>query len=644
VLGGAHVCVRRLLAAPREPEMARDRRGGRPLPAQRVRGASVQQPAAREARLLVGQHAQLVVREVVLGRALADQATAHQLLDRVDGLLVVAAADGARRVDVERPPDHRRRREHLASGLAHRREPRAQQLARPHGQHLRRPVAQRAEVLREQQRQPLRRRVELLRLPRLGELGHIVEAQPLQPPDRPSPRSLGLRDDGAQAVLVRRPPRQEHEQRPAGWPPQAVCEQPERSLVGPLHVVEQQDARRGPGGRRRQHLPHAVQEARLRARAVERRRRRQPRARLRQRAHEPRGLAQRTVAHGVQPARVLEQPAAQRLRHRAVGERRLLLVSAPGQRRGAARPCVREQLLGEPRLADPRLSLDDRDRAVAADRLVGLEQRLPVRLPAHERLRRSRTRGERRAHGRRGDRALADRLVQPCRLLERRHPELTRQRADALPVLVERRRAVAAQGVQAHQAPVGGLVQRVELEHPPRVADPVAVLAGRLGGVGQARERGGQLALERARLRALPVVVAGRVTQPEALHELAAEQLRRAREVALGRQRAEAVHVDVDAAVPHQPHAVTPGLDRLGADRAAQRGQRPPQRAARVLRVVLGPQQLGQRVARARAVDEREVRQQRERLARVERDRLPVALDARRAEQHHLDSRHRATP
>jgi uncharacterized protein YndB with AHSA1/START domain len=61
-----------------------------------------------------------------------------------------------------------------------------------------------------------------------------------------------------------------------------------------------------------------------------------------------------------------------------------------------------------------------------------------------------------------------------------------------------------------------------------------------------------------------------------------------------------------------------------------------------VLGVVLGPQQLGEHVARARPVGERQHREQRHRLARVEGDRDPVPLDARGSEQHYVDRRHRA--
>jgi hypothetical protein len=81
-------------------------------------------------------------------------------------------------------------------------------------------------------------------------------------------------------------------------------------------------------------------------------------------------------------------------------------------------------------------------------------------------------------------------------------------------------------------------------------------------------------------------------------------------------------------------------LDRVGADDAAQGRERAPQRAARVLGVVLRPEQFGQDVARSGTFDQRQVGEQRHRLAGVEADRDPVVLDPRGPEQHHLDRSH----
>ena len=180
-----------------------------------------------------------------------------------------------------------------------------------------------------------------------------------------------------------------------------------------------------------------------------------------------------------------------------------------------------------------------------------------------------------------------------------------------------------------------GLVERVELE--PALRD--RHVAGRLH---QPRQHRRELAPQRVRLGALPVLELGRVAEPEALQELPAEQRRGARHVAVLGERAEAVDVDGEPGPADEADLVAGGVDEVGADGRAQRRQRPPQRAPRVLRVVLGPQQLGEHVARTRPVGQREHGEQRERLARVERDRGSVAHHARGSEQHYVDRRHRA--
>ena len=65
---------------------------------------------------------------------------------------------------------------------------------------------------------------------------------------------------------------------------------------------------------------------------------------------------------------------------------------------------------------------------------------------------------------------------------------------------------------------------------------------------------------------------------------------------------------------------------------------------ARVRGVVTRPEQLGQHVTRPRPLDQRQVGEQRHRLAGVEGDRDAVVLDPRGAEQHHLDRSHLRTP
>ena len=332
---------------------------------------------------------------------------------------------------------------------------------------------------------------------RREQLADLGLAQPPEPPDDAALAALELGHDAPEAGRGRGAPGQQHQQRAAREPAQAVGEQPDRGLVGPLRVVDEEDPGRRAGRGDGERLPHPVEEARLRGRAVERRRRGGAEV-----GQQPRGLGERALRHRRDPGRVLAQALAQRGDERAVGERRLLLVGAAAQQRRAALAGVRDQLLGEPGLADAGLALEHGDPSVGADPAVQLDQRAPVVLATDER------RGaRRRLRGRRGgvrrgralERALADRLVEPRRLGQRRHAELARERAHALPVLAERRGAVAAAGVEPDQRPVGGLVERVELEPAAREGE----VAGRLD---VPREHGRELAPQRVGLAALPVL------------------------------------------------------------------------------------------------------------------------------------------
>ena len=93
---------------------------------------------------------------------------------------------------------------------------------------------------------------------------------------------------------------------------------------------------------------------------------------------------------------------------------------------------------------------------------------------------------------------------------------------------------------------------------------------------------------------------------------------------------------------PLQGDAVAGGVDPFLADCRAQGRERAAQRTASVIRVVGRPQQAAERIARAGAVGERQVSQQRHRLAGVEGHPLAVPFDPRGAEQLDLE-RHSAT-
>ena len=611
---------------PGQPQVARDR--GRRT-GERAGRAAVQQAAAGEARLLVDERAQLLMPEVVVVRALADQPVRHELFQAADRLLVAATARRAHRVDVERPPDHRRGGEHLPARLADRVQPRAQHAAGA-GRQRELPLGvERAKVLDEQERHALGLFVQPppqagLRVGPRGpeQLADIVCSQPREPSHRAVPGALGLGDDPPHGVLVRRAPREHDEQRASREAAQAVAEQAERRVVGPVRVVDEQDPRRRGRGER---VPHALVEARPRRRRVDWQRR------VPELGQQAGGLGQCALRETGEPPVVIAQPAPQRLDQRSVGERRLLLVGPARQHRGAALACVRDQLLGEARLADAGLALDQRDAPVGADAAVQLDQRGAVGIAADERDRAGgRRSGRRRA--RRLRRPLADRLVEPRRLLERRHAQLARQHADTVAVLGERRRTVAAGRIEADQRAVRRLVEGVELQPPARMGERARPLD-------EPAQHAGQLAPQRVGLAALPVLEGRRVAQSEALEEVAAEDVGRGLQLAGGGQRTEARHVDLDGR--SERHAVARRLESLGADRRAHGRERAPQGAARVLGVTLRPQQLGEHVARAGPAAEGQIGEQGDRLAGVERDRPALARHARRPEQHHGDGAHR---
>ncbi len=203
---------------------------------------------------------------------------------------------------------------------------------------------------------------------------------------------------------------------------------------------------------------------------------------------------------------------------------------------------------------------------------------------------------------------------------------------------------------------MGRLVQRIEPETAPRVVDGPVVGAGAGVGVHEAVEQLGEFALEPFRLRELPILEARSVADGEPLEEFPAVQvggalvalqapptrLRRGVFV-LGWWDAEAVELlDVD-----------PGLVRLERDRLAlesepavaepvvQDGERPAQRAARPCLVAGRPEQSREMLAGPGPGDGN-VREDRGRLARVDRQGLAVHLDERWAQQGHLQSTQRS--
>ena len=394
-------------------------------------------------------------------------------------------------------------------------------------------------------------------------------------------------------------------------------------------VVDDEDAGAVAADRLEQRPRDAVEEACLRSRAVERRSRRS--AELGQ---EPRRLGGRTRRHRGRVA--VAKDAPHELDRAAVREAGLLLDAADGRRRRPLRARPGDELVGEAGLADPGLAFEDDEPPVGPDGSVEIEQCAPLPLAPDERERRPG--GPAHGHGRRGRGArnsFAYSVVGGGGLLGRRDAELAMQRADALAVLRERSGPLAARPVELDQAPMGCLVQRLERQPAPGVLDRAHVAPARTEPFGETIEHRPQLARERSRLQRLPVVERRAVAEPEAGEEDVALQRRgllELREVSPTREPPELVDVEQDA-VPLERDRIARDGEPASAERRAQRRKRPPQRRARAVGCVLGPQELGEHVAAVAALLDREVGEQRGRLARVDGQRNAVAERLRRAEE-----------
>lgn len=106
--------------------------GSRPSRAQRVRDPPVQQSPPGEARLAEHQRPHLPVGERVagVGARLLDESVRGQCLERLDGLLLAAAARLPQGVEVEDPADHRPGADDLTGALGQRRQAGAEDVAR----------------------------------------------------------------------------------------------------------------------------------------------------------------------------------------------------------------------------------------------------------------------------------------------------------------------------------------------------------------------------------------------------------------------------------------------------------------------------------------------------------------------------------
>ena len=224
-----------------------------------------------------------------------------------------------------------------------------------------------------------------------------------------------------------------------------------------------------------------------------------------------------------------------------------------------------------------------------------------------------------------------------------RTPELAVEQADALAVLPQRLGAVPDRREQLDQTPVRRLVERVEREPPARVRDRRR-RSGRppASARGQAREHASRA---RAAARRRPHCC-----------QLSKATLSRRPKPASRSSRCSATAVVSAAISPCVAHGHRGELAEAGARRSRRRPRRATRPSARCAsqpppRPVLSvesvrrsaararsssesrPEQRRQAIARVRVPGDGEVGEQRDRLARVDPQRLAVDLDARSAEK-----------
>ena len=275
-----------------------------------------------------------------------------------------------------------------------------------------------------------------------------------------SPATSSL--SGWRDVDLLAPRRRGHEQPRAGLGAHEVVQELERLKVAPLHVVGDQQQRRGggeerPGDRVEEPLAVLALGQRLGGREVG------PLGE--QLGQQPRELGQVRAIEATEPRR--DRLRAQPGDHGPVGDRALRRVRAGlcGERAAVGAP--RAQLLDQAALADAGLAGHEHELRAAALR------RAPQAVQARSL---ARARDERRAgldRARRGSDG-EQRLVRLARRRRGLDGELALQRRRAHVVDAQRSRAVAARVVQAHEQPVGLLSQRV-------VADQALGVAERRG-------------------------------------------------------------------------------------------------------------------------------------------------------------------
>ena len=436
-----------------------------------------------------------------------------------------------------------------------------------------------------------------------------------------------------------------------------VPDELDRRGVGPADVIEPDQTGNRPGRKSRDHIGERLEQAGLAVR-VRRRRWRNSHRDCRER-DEARCLTEEVASHRPQ-ARLCARPGEagpDELHDRGERNARLARVGACRENRSAGGTDGVGEGVPEPRLADPRLALDEEEPAVRSRGPVCFDERGQLRLPADERnrgrdVRRHRDEGrdaDRRARRWRARQAArADLLGQPRRLGERRHAQLPVESPHAVPVLGERSRGFAGPGQDFHEQPVRGFMERVELEPSARRRSRRGPDPGRRLAAGQPFEDRRQLTAVRCALRQLPLLELLRVAQREPGHELAAVQRDRRPE------RVNACRAEVAARVRVAPRdreglVEAPDVDiecrRVEPDRrtiddkapvvesGAQHRQRSTKRAPGAGAVSLGPEQRRDELPARRATGHGEVREECHGLAGIHGQRRTADLDRHRPEQ-----------
>lgn len=175
---------------------------------------------------------------------------------------------------------------------------------------------------------------------------------------------------------------------------------------------------------------------------------------------------------------------------------------------------------------------------------------------------------------------------------------------------------------------MSGLMKRIELQPSAGVLERAGRIALRIQPVDEPIEDRAQLTGDPPGLQRLPVVEGDAVPEPEPREQLTAVEPGRLGERAglvSGGELTETGDVEADVGRVER-NRLAHDEDVRSGERVAKRRERSTKSRACTLRLDLGPEERGESVTAMCASLERQEREQRNRLARVDRERLPVDL------------------